>query len=155
MTTQPHAQVGAYSTHQNAQEDGRDIDKRALLTCAGQLKAALDNGGTDMKMYEDAIRKNQKLWTLFQVALCDADNPLPNNLKILLLNISRYIDRTSFKAITEFAPNMVTSLIDLNRTIATGLSKKPAATAPTPQAYSQQPAAPNTQPPQQPVMVSA
>lgn len=117
--------VGAYAVHQQVQMDGREIDKMALLNCAGRLKDALDNGGKDMEMYRAAIRHNQHLWTLFQVALVDPTNPLNQNLKLTLLRLSGYVDRVSFRAISEFMPEKLESLININRIIAAGLAKKP------------------------------
>ncbi len=128
VTTQE--KMGQYASTQNQTEsDNREIDKRALLTCASRLKGVLDAGGTDKKEYCDALRHNQRLWTIFQVALCDPENPLPRDLKVILLNLSRYVDRVSFRAIGDFSPALLTSLIDINRTIAVGLGKKAQAEA--------------------------
>ncbi len=127
MTTTPQDKSKAYATHQRQDEDGRETDKRALLRCAGQLQEALNDGGKDMKAYADALRSNQRLWTIFQVSLCDPENTLPRDLKVTLLNLSRYVDRTSFRAISEFMPQLLNSLIDINRTIAAGLKPVPQA----------------------------
>jgi flagellar protein FlaF len=127
MTTTTKEQYGAYASNTVATEeevDGREIDRRALMSCAARMNIALTDGGKDMPAYIDAIRHNQRLWTLFQVGLCDADNQLPRHLKVTLLNLSRYVDRVSFRAVTEFAPQLLTSLIEINRTIAIGLVKK-------------------------------
>jgi flagellar protein FlaF len=129
MTT-PHNKVGAYSSHQRGKEDARETDARALLSCASRLKAAIEDGGKDMKAYGDAIRHNQRLWTIFQVALCDPENPLPQHLKVTLLNLSRYVDRVSFRAVTSFQPQLLTDLIEINRSIAAGLTKKPQSESP-------------------------
>lgn len=143
--TQNHT-TNAYAAHQhNAQIDGREVDKRALLNCASRLQDALNDGGKNMKIYRDAIRHNQHLWTLFQVALTDPSNPLRMDVKRNLLSLSGYIDRVSFRIISEFTPHLIKSLIDINRIIAEGLAKKPqqAATAPT---QSQMPAIPPSTP---------
>jgi len=129
MSTQTKDMVNAYANNQKTQLSEREIDAQALLRCASFLKAAIDEGATNYKGYGDAIRLNQRLWTLFQVALCDPDNALPRDLKILLLNLSRYIDQVSFRAVEKYAPHLLQSLIDINRTIAAGLSKKPAVSA--------------------------
>ncbi len=130
MSSSPsHEKLGAYSTNQRGQESSRQTDARALLSCASRLKAALDNGGADMAAYAQAIRHNQRLWTLFQVALCDPDNALPRDLKMTLLNLSRYVDRVSFRAVSAFAPQLLNSLIDINRMIAVGLNTKSSAEA--------------------------
>ena len=52
MTTQAQGQLGAYHTHQNAQEDGRDIDRRALLTAATRLREALTDNALWSRMHE-------------------------------------------------------------------------------------------------------
>ena len=86
-----------------------------------------------MRVYNDAISHNQRLWTIFQVALVDPQNALPQDLKITLLNLSRYVDKTSFRAIGKFNPEAIDSLININRIIAAGLNKNPAdASAPAP-----------------------
>jgi flagellar biosynthesis regulator FlaF len=144
MTTTTKEQYGAYaSTGAPAsveEADAREIDRRALLNCAARLNVALADAGKDMPAYADALRHNQKLWTMFQVALCDPENTLPRHLKMILLNLSRYVDRTSFRAITEFAPQLLTSLIDVNRAIAAGLNKKQIAANPAPRIESPPPA---------------
>lgn len=150
MSTTTKEQYGAYAANVPAPAedlDGRDIDRRALMNCASRLNVALSDGGKDMKEYGDAVRHNQKLWTIFQVALCDQDNPLPRDLKMTLLSLSRYVDRVSFRAMTEFSPQLLNSLIDINKTIAVGLAKKGAAAYPairTPLAPT--PAPPNVPP---------
>lgn len=124
MTNTHQEKLGAYSSHQRQDEDGRETDKRALLICANKLNEALMDGGKDMAAYAEAIRQNQRLWTIFQVALCDPENQLPQDLKLRLLSLSRYVDRVSFRAITEFMPQLLNSMIDINRIIAAGLNKK-------------------------------
>jgi flagellar biosynthesis activator protein FlaF len=128
MTTTTQGQHTAYTSQQKSIENSRDIDARALLSCAQRMQATLDAGAKDVHAYADAVRHNQRLWTIFQVAICDPDNPLPKDLKMTLLNLSRYIDRTSFRVINEFSPSLLKSLIDINRTIAAGLSRKPKGT---------------------------
>lgn len=121
-----HSKVGAYSSHQRGgKEDARETDARALLSCASRLKAAIDDGGKDKRAYAEAIRHNQRLWTIFQIALCAPDNALPQHLKVTLLNLSRYVDRVSFRAVTSFAPQLLNELIEINRSLAAGLTKKP------------------------------
>ena len=129
-----HDKLNAYGQNHKATVvptgNSRDTDSRALAACSHRLDAArklMEQDGKsreNLKTYGDAIRHNQRLWTIFQVALCDPQNPLPQDLKITLLNLSRYIDKASFRAIGKYAPDIVASLIDINRLIAAGLSKK-------------------------------
>src|ERR1700729_1505196 len=90
----------AYKTHQRKNLSDRAIEARALLSCASQLDNA-SKTQSDRKFYDEAIRRNQKLWTIFQVALCDPGNPLPTELKNILLNLSCYVDRVSFRALAD------------------------------------------------------
>jgi len=56
------------------------------------------------------------------VMLADPQNPLPRDLKITLLNLSRYVDKVSLRASAEYNPDLLNSLIDINKQIAAGLS---------------------------------
>jgi flagellar biosynthesis activator protein FlaF len=119
-------QVGSYAQNQRSSETVRETEARALLNCANRLVAAQDiNNGYEY--YIDAIKHNQELWTLFQVMLADPQNPLPRDLKITLLNLSRYVDKVSLRASAEYNPELLNSLIDINKQIAAGLSTSPEA----------------------------
>ena len=145
MAAATSEQHDAYkTTHQHQRQSDREIEARALLSCASLLAAAKE--GNDHKFYTEALKRNQRLWTFFQVALCDPDNPLPRELKIILLNLSRYVDKVSFRAIAEYKPTLLANLIDINRHIATGLSAK---------LKTGDQAPPPPKPPGQPVMTTA
>jgi len=124
MTAAAQEKHDAYKSHQSKGESDREIEARALLSCASQLDAARGAEG-NRQVYTEAIRRNQRLWTIFQVALCDPSNPLTPELKSILLNLSCYVDKVSFRAINDFKPALLQSLIEINRSIAAGLSKKP------------------------------
>lgn len=128
--------LGIYAQYQKSNEDSRETDKRALLICAGQLQDCINEDSQILPPYQEAIKKNQKLWTMFQVALTDPENALPQDLKILLLNLSRYIDKVSFQAIASYNPALVRSLVNINKILAEGLAKSlkslPSSVAPSP-----------------------
>ncbi len=115
----------AYKTHQHEQETPRETEARALLGCARRIEAACQPGAS-MDDYIHAIKHNQQLWTIFQVCLCEPDNQLPRDLKVLLLNLSRFVDKVSFRALVEYVPNELKGLVDINRNIAAGLGVKTA-----------------------------
>jgi len=130
-----YEKVNSYSKTHKTQNvptgNSRDTDSRALAACARGLDEAKalmakdSKSKENLKIYGDHIRRNQRLWTIFQVALCDPHNPLPQDLKITLLNLSRYVDKASFRAVGKYAPDVLESLININRVIAAGLSKEP------------------------------
>lgn len=114
----------AYATNQRENETIRETEARALLSCASRMEAAR-NPEVSADDYLEAVRRNEQLWTIFQGCLCEKDNPLPRDLKQLLLNISLYVDKTTFEAKANRNPDLLKSLIDINRNIAAGLSVKP------------------------------
>lgn len=124
MTTTTEQKHDVYKTNQRESQTAREIEARALLSCASRLEAAR-KPEAGLQFYTEALKQNQHLWTIFQVALCDPENPLPVELKIVLLNLSRYVDKISFRAIGQYTPNLLDGLIDINRRIAAGLSAKP------------------------------
>lgn len=121
MSAQGHK---AYTTHQRSDETIRETEAHALLSCANRLELAC-RPGCDKDEFVGHIRHNQELWTLFQVTLVDPTNKLPKALKQILLNISRYVDKASFKAIGERSAEPLKGLANINRTIAAGLAVKP------------------------------
>lgn len=133
-------QISAYTGNQKEGASQRAIEAQALLNCAAKLRAAQDPE-VDYATYADVIRINQRLWTIFQVSLCEQDNPLPRDLKLTLLSLSRFIDKMSMRALAEHNPALLNSLIDINRNIAAGLSTAATGTATAA-------AAPTTTPPQ-------
>jgi flagellar biosynthesis regulator FlaF len=121
MSVPAHNQHKAYSTTQRGEESVRQTEAHALLSCASRLEKAC-RADCSREDYVDAIQHNQQLWTLFQACLCEKDNPLPRELKNLLLNISLYVDKVSFNAMGEGSSEILRGLISINRNIAAGLS---------------------------------
>jgi len=127
--------VNVYSQNQKAQlgnsGTSRETDSRALSGAAARMEEAKKTLYSNQKSKEalkawgDAIRYNQQLWTVFQVAVMDENNPLPGDLKVTLLNLARFVDRTSFSIIGKFVPDQIESLITINRILAAGLNKTP------------------------------
>lgn len=126
-------QVNAYTDNQKEGASQRAIEAHALLSCAAKLYQA-QQPDTSYADYADVVRHNQRLWTVFQVSLCEQDNPLPRDLKITLLNLSRFVDKVSLRALAEHEPKLLDSLIAINRNIAAGLNTTPQASAPQAQA---------------------
>lgn len=120
MNTDLH---NAYKTHQRSDETIRETEAHALLSCASRLETARQ-ADSSKEFFADALRHNQQLWTLFQACLCDPTNPLPKDLKVLLLNLSCYVDKVTFRALGTNDRALLNSLININRTIAAGLRVK-------------------------------
>jgi flagellar protein FlaF len=138
MNTQLH---NAYQTHQRGDETVRETEAHALLSCASKLELARQEGSS-REAFTEALQHNQRLWSIFQVCLCDPENELPKDLKVLLLNLSNYVDKVTFRALAEGNRTLLRSLININRTLAGGLSKNPTQQQSKPQSESVAPPPP-------------
>ena len=78
---------------------------------------------------DDALKLNQRLWTFFQAELQASDNPLPEDLRINLLQLIQFIDRRTFDVMARPAADKLAALISINRNIAAGLSARPTTAA--------------------------
>lgn len=140
MASNPY---NSYQKTQNAQEDARLTEARALMRCASLLEEA-QKPDAEYLFYSDVLLQNQKLWTLFQAALAENLTDLPGPLKGVLKGLSIYVDRRTMKALPKQDPKMLTVLININKEIAAGLvesMKKDSAA----QAQAMPPAPPPTQ----------
>ena len=112
---------------------GREIEARALSKAAHLLQECVqqwDAPGRSARL-DEAIRFNQRLWSVFQAELARKDHELPLELRVNLLRLSQFIDKRSFEVLSDPAPTKLQALIDLNRNIAEGLRMEPA-TVPVP-----------------------
>jgi flagellar protein FlaF len=121
--SEPNEQHGAYNTQQRHNESTRDVEARALLASASKLEEAR-KPGTPLPFYTNALQKNQRLWMIFYVALCDAENSLPLELKRNLLNLCNFINKHSLRALPKYQPDLLKTLIDINRRVAAGLNSR-------------------------------
>jgi flagellar protein FlaF len=70
---------------------------------------------------EEALKYNQKIWTLFQAELAKPDNPLPKKLREDLLSLSAFVDKRIFELLSFPTPEKLTAIININLNIAAGL----------------------------------
>ena len=117
----------SYEDGQRTTQSGRDLEAAALFKMARMLETACDGIPTSngRGALNDALRRNQRLWTLFQEELSRPDPGLPADLRVDLLRISAFVDRRTFELITNPDPKKVQALIDINRHIALGLTGSP------------------------------
>lgn len=116
-----------YIDNQRNSETTRESEAHALMNCSAKMELVRDPD-TSREDLGIAIKLNQRLWTLFQVSLCEPTNQLPDDLKMTLINLSTYVDKTSFQILADDDREKINSLININRTLAKGLSVQPAET---------------------------
>jgi flagellar protein FlaF len=107
----------------------RAIEARALTVGAQKLICCRDNWESERckTLLAEALKYNQKLWSIFQSNLANPGNPLPRQLKLNLLVLGAYVDRQIFRIMAYPSPEKLTSIIDINLGIAEGLRSKPVA----------------------------
>jgi flagellar protein FlaF len=117
------AQLETYRNMQKATLSGRELEAEVLSKAAMKLNFC-QNNWNDLKreeMLEEALKYNQKIWTLFQAELAKPDNPLPKKLREDLLTLSAFVDKRIFELLSFPTPEKLTAIININLNIAAGL----------------------------------
>jgi flagellar protein FlaF len=102
---------------------GREIEAAALTRCALLLSDCQKNWdlpGNEEKLAE-ALRINQRVWSIFQGELASKDNPLPRQIRENILSLSLFIDKRIIEIMAYPAPEKLKILIDINLNLAAGL----------------------------------
>jgi flagellar protein FlaF len=119
--------VNAYKQVDKNTISGRETEARVLTEAALKLKKCQESWGSpdnDNKL-DQALRYNQKIWSLFQGELEREDNPLPGKLKIDILRLAAFIDKRIFEVMAFPSPEKLNIIININQNIAAGLRGSP------------------------------
>ena len=114
----------AYDTVSKASMSPRQMEAAILNRAAAMLKAVQDNwdaSDREQKL-DEALKYNQRLWSVFQADLADEESPLPKKLREDILSLSIFIDRRTFDLMASPEQEKVTALININQNIAVGLN---------------------------------
>jgi len=117
----------AYQTVDRTTMSGRETESRVLAQAALKLKDCQDNwdGEDRNSRLDEALKYNQRIWSVFQSELAREDNPLPGQLKQDLLRLGAFIDRRIFETMAFPAPEKLTAVININQNISAGLRGSP------------------------------
>jgi flagellar protein FlaF len=121
-------QYEAYAQTANmVTSDPRQFDATLLTKSAGQLQRLRDTG-SDLQRRDlsAALLYNRKIWTVYAASAADNAHPLPREIKQNIANLAVFIFKRTIEieSATEFAPEQLDALININRQIAMGLSQK-------------------------------
>lgn len=120
-----------WETYENVNKttaSGREIEAAVLTKAAQKLKAcqsdwhAPDRG----ERLDQALRFNQRIWSILQAELDKETNPLPRQVKVNLLRLSTFIDKRIVEIMAYPEPQKLNIIIDINNNIAAGLRTRPA-----------------------------
>ncbi|MBI2254254.1 MAG: hypothetical protein HYU58_06530 [Proteobacteria bacterium] len=105
--------------------DPRSTEAWALAEASRRLVLAAritDDNGEAMRT---ALVLNQRLWSIFQASLIDPSCELPREIRDNVLALSILMDRHLMQRLADLDPTKIQPIIDINRSIAEGLSATP------------------------------
>jgi flagellar protein FlaF len=113
----------AYDTVRATTNYGRDLEAAVLMRAARELKAVQDhwNDPGRIERLEDALRLNQRVWSIFQVELSNPSHPLPQKIRQDILALSAFIDKRILDVLATPAPEKLSAIININVNLAAGL----------------------------------
>lgn len=116
-----------YESVDNMTMSGRGIEAAVLTKAARKLRECQDKWEIDDndRKLEEALKYNQRIWSIFQVELAKDGHPLPKQLRADLLRLSAFIDRRIFETLASPSPEKLNIVIRINENLASGLRGSP------------------------------
>ena len=90
----------------------------ALLEAARELNLTKDG---PIEAFRVALRRNWRLWTIFQASLLDPECTMPAEVRSNLLGLANFIDRQTAELLANPDPGKIEALVNINRQISEGL----------------------------------
>ncbi len=119
--------VKTYEDVDKNTSSGRATEARVLTQGALKLIEVKQkwNSPQRRQLLDAALRYNQRIWSIFQVELSQKNHPLPEQVRLDLLQLSRFIDRRIFDAMAFPEAEKLDIIIKINQNIAAGLRGSP------------------------------
>jgi len=113
----------AYETVSKATQSGREIEAAVLTKAAVKLKKCQDNWDAKDRdeRLDEALRYNQRVWSIFQGELSRDNHELPKKLRLDILRLAAFIDKRIFETMAFPAPEKLDIVIAINNNLAAGL----------------------------------
>jgi len=126
MQTQTQS-LRAYENVGKATQSGREIEAAVLTKAAVKLRECQNNWDAPDRnsKLEEALKFNQRIWSIFQSELSREDHELPKKLRLDILRLAAFIDRRIFETMAFPAPEKLKIVIDINNNLAAGLRNSP------------------------------
>ena len=126
---------GAYDKNIKTTESPHETDAAVLEHAAQVLIAAqsllvareknAEIGDFNDEDFFMALNYNQRIWTVLQAFALEEN--LPDQIKANLISLSLFVDKQTYKAMSENDPTKLDVLININRQIAAGFRSIPPA----------------------------
>lgn len=116
-----------YESVDKVTQSGREIEAAVLTKAAVKLKECQDcwDAPDSDSRLEEALKYNQRIWSIFQSELSREDHELPKKLRLDILRLAAFIDRRIFETMASPAPDKLNIVIDINNNLAAGLRGSP------------------------------
>jgi flagellar protein FlaF len=126
MQTQTQS-LRVYESVAKATLSGREIEAAVLTKAAIKLKDCKDNWDAPDRdnRLEEALKYNQRIWSIFQSELSREDHELPKKLRLDIFRLAAFIDRRIFETLAFPSPEKLKIVIDINNNLAAGLRSSP------------------------------
>tara|TARA_Y100001935_G_scaffold243118_1_gene234211 strand:+ start:626 stop:1045 length:420 start_codon:yes stop_codon:yes gene_type:complete len=117
----------ALKAYETAQKTAIHLDELERLVIARATYRMTSASETFQKSkegydkYADALKYNQKLWTLIQSNILENPTSCTATLRNSLLNLSLFIDKQTITALRNPNPDHLIPLIKINKSISEGL----------------------------------
>jgi len=120
-------ELSAYRKTDKTGMTARETEAWVLTKGAMKLKECADDWDSDQrkKRLSEALKFNQRIWTIFQADLTSGKSPLPEQLRSNLLRLSIFIDKQIFSVMAHPSPDKLAPIIDINLSLASALRQKP------------------------------
>jgi flagellar biosynthesis activator protein FlaF len=119
----PELGLNAYRRTAAVISTGRDLEANVLTKAAQHLRDCQAKWGEEGhgERLDNALRLNQRIWTIIQSELTGDDNPLPIQVRNDILNLSLFVDKRIIEIMAVPAPEKLDIIIRININIAEGL----------------------------------
>ncbi|MCE9650703.1 MAG: flagellar biosynthesis regulator FlaF [Parvibaculum sp.] len=119
--SKPHE---AYATAARHGNDPRELEASVLLKSASRLQRIKDGWSATMADLNPALTYNRTLWTIFVTSVTEGESQLPKEVRQNIANLALFIFKRTVEVQATPAPELLDSLININRQIAAGLLQK-------------------------------
>ncbi|MGA9536239.1 MAG: flagellar biosynthesis regulator FlaF [Desulfobacterales bacterium] len=119
--------LGAYQKVHKMTMSGREVEAEVLTKAALKLKYCQDHWDAPNRdeILDEALKFNQRIWSIFQGELSSDNNPLPQKLRLDIIRLSTFIDRRIFETLAEPSSDKLNIIIEINNNLAAGLRGTP------------------------------
>ena len=106
---------------------GANIEANILDQAGMKMRIVQKNwkGAESFRDLNDALQFNKKIWHLFQIDVSKNTNDLPKDIRQNILSISIFIKKISLKIMANSDVDKLTTLIQINESLACGLRSEP------------------------------